>query len=237
MIHRACPDLAAGPVTVCAQGIDSLALDIGGSWIFKLPRNPDAEARLLREARLLNLLAGRVSVAVPRMQIYTGDPLPPSAYDALKDAAKARLGEVLAQFYTDLHALPQAAARGAGAEPIELWSSAAMILRAALPILSADLHPRLSEILQACDALPPDPLAQVCGFFDGQGWNMAFDFAKGDLAGIFDYADSSIGDLHRDFVYPSMFSPDLTQRILTRYEHLTGLGIDRPRVALLTAVH
>ena len=45
-------------------------------------------------------------------------------------------------------------------------------------------------------AMPPDPLGTVYGFFDGHGWNMAFDHARGRLNGIFDFGDSGFGPLH-----------------------------------------
>lgn len=248
-IRRVYPDLAAETVSVCAQGDDSLALDIDDDWIFKFPRHAEAAARLQVEARLLALLAGRLTIPVPQMQVHVGPPvfsrhaklrgehLPPLAYAALDAVAKARLAQDLGRFYAELHGIPQDAARSAGAGDVDPWLTADQIAQHALPRLAPELRVAAQATLAAYADLPPDPLGQIYGFFDGHGWNMAFDFQRGNLAGIYDFADSGIGDRHREFIYPSLISPDLTARILTAYEGLTGLRIDRPRVALLTGVH
>jgi hypothetical protein len=85
--------------------------------------------------------------------------------------------------------------------------------------------------------LPPDPDGTVYGFFDGHGWNMAFDHHRQQLNGIYDFAGSGFGDLHQEFIYTSFIAPDLTARIITAYEALTGRALDRQRIALLTGVH
>jgi Ser/Thr protein kinase RdoA (MazF antagonist) len=87
------------------------------------------------------------------------------------------------------------------------------------------------------DALPPDPHGTTYGFFDGHGWNMAFDHAQGRLNGVYDFADSGLGPLHQDFIYSNFISPDLTGRIVTAYEALTGRRLDRRRITVLTGFH
>src|SRR5690606_2345867 len=85
--------------------------------------------------------------------------------------------------------------------------------------------------------LDPDPYGTIYGFFDGHGWNMAFDHAAGRLNGVYDFADSGLGPLHQDFLYSNLISADLTARIITAYERETGRHIDRDRVDLLTGTH
>lgn len=79
-------------------------------------------------------------------------------------------------------------------------------------------------------------LAAIDGYFDGHGWNIAFDHATGTLNGVFDFADSGFGARHQDLSYSNWISPDLTLRIIARYEQLTGQAIDRDRVMLYSAV-
>lgn len=236
-----------GQVVVCGQGFDSLALELGGRWILKVPLHAPAEARLRREAGLLDMLAGRVRLPIPRMELHRGPPLfsrhaklhgghlPPAAYAVLPEAAKTRLAFDLARFFADLHAIPPHLARQAGALPVPDWLPAAEIAAYALPRLPAALQSWAESCLADWCALPPDPLGEVYGFFDGHGWNMAFD--HGRLQGIYDFADSGLGDLHREFVYPSLISPDLVWRILPLYRTMTGRDVDPRRVALLTAMH
>ncbi len=53
----------------------------------------------------------------------------------------------------------------------------------------------------------------------------------------YDFADSGLGPLHQEFIYTSLTAPDLTDRVITAYEGLTGLAIDRRRVDTLTGAH
>jgi aminoglycoside phosphotransferase (APT) family kinase protein len=236
-----------GLAVVCGRGHDSLALELGGRWILKVPLHAQAEARLRREASVLAMLQGRVNLPIPRMELHPGPPLftrhaklpghhlPPFAYANLGEAAKAQLARDLAQFFADLHAIPVATAREAGALPVPDWLPSTEIAARALPHLPPILHNRATATLSDWAALPPDPLGQVYGFFDGHGWNMAFD--EGRLRGIYDFADSGLGDLHREFVYPSLISPDLVHRILPEYRTLTGRPVDPARINLLTTAH
>src|SRR5262249_49179758 len=84
--------------------------------------------------------------------------------------------------------------------------------------------------------LEPDPHGRTYGFFDGHGWNMAFDHAAQRLNGVYDFADSGFGWLQQEFIYSTIVSPDLTARIVGRYERLTGRAIDRHRLRLLFQV-
>ncbi len=106
-----------------------------------------------------------------------------------------------------------------------------------MPALPAGLRGLAERTVRAWRDLPPDPHGTVYGFFDGHGWNMAFNHAQARLNGIYDFADSGLGPLHQEFVYPSLTAPDLAARIVAAYEALTGRALDRRRIALLTGVH
>jgi aminoglycoside phosphotransferase (APT) family kinase protein len=248
-ILRAHPDLAGAGVIRHDGGWDSVAFDVGDAWIFKVPRHALAEVGLRREVSLLAMLRGRVSLPIPDMTLHEGPPVfsahpklaggqvPPDVYAGLTEEARNRLAESLGRFFADLHAIPTATALAAGAGEVQPWLSPANIARLALPVLSPALRPKAQLALDAYAQLAPDPFGDIYGFFDGHGWNMAFDLEKGKLTGIYDFADSGIGPLHREFVYPSLVSPDLTRRVLTAYAHHAGRTPERARVALLTTVH
>jgi aminoglycoside phosphotransferase (APT) family kinase protein len=101
-------------------------------------------------------------------------------------------------------------------------------------ILPASLHDWARAVLTAYDALPSG--GDIFGYFDGHGWNMAFDHGHGVLNGVYDFADAGIGSRARDLNYSNFISADLTDRIAAAYEKQTGLTIDRREVALHTAV-
>lgn len=86
-------------------------------------------------------------------------------------------------------------------------------------------------------ALPPDALGLVLGQFDGHGWNMAFDHQRQVLNGIYDFADAGIGPAHQDFIYAGLTGFDLMERVVTIYEAVRCVTLDRARIATLAGMH
>jgi len=242
------PELAGGVFTPQTRGWDSVAIDVDERLIFKFPRHEAAKGRLVREAALLAIIQPAVSLPAPNMTLHDGPPLfsrhdklqggylEPAVYAGLGEAARDRLAQDLAQFYAQLHALPAASVEAAGAEPIQPWLEPHEILRRAWPVLSDPLRGYAERTIAAWRSLPPDPRGRTYGFFDGHGWNMAFDPAAEHLNGVYDFGDSGFGQLQQEFIYSNMISPDLTGRIVGRYETLTGRLLDRERIALLFEV-
>ncbi len=239
------PDLAAGVFTPQTRGWDSLAIDVDDRLIFKFPRHEAGRAGLVREAALLAIIHPAVTLPTPNMTLHEGPPLfsrheklrggylEPPLYAELDEPARDRLAQDLALFYAQLHALPAAALETAGAGPLKPWLEPDDILRRVWPILTEPLRRYAERTIAAWRALPPDPHGRTYGFFDGHGWNMAFDPAAQRLKGIYDFGDSGFGQLQQEFIYSNMISPDLTARIIDRYETLTGRALDRGRIALL----
>ena len=245
------PDLAAATFTPQTRGWDSVAIDVDDRLMFKFPRHEAGRAGLVREAALLAIIHAAVSLPTPNMTLHQGLPdgpplfsrheklrggyLEPALYADLGEPARDRLAQDLAQFYAQLHALPAAAVQGAGAGPIKPWLEPDDILERAWPVLTEPLRAYAERTIGAWRALPPDPHGVTYGFFDGHGWNMAFDPAAGRLNGVYDFGDSGFGQLQQEFIYSNMISPDLTARIIDRYETLTGRSLDRERIGLLFA--
>jgi aminoglycoside phosphotransferase (APT) family kinase protein len=186
---------------------------------------------------------------VPDLRLHEGPPLFSSHlklkgrqletedYEDLPEAARERLGQDLARFYAELHSLDPELMRSAGAGPIAPWHKPKAVRARALPLLPGKLLPLAKSVIEAYKALPPEPYGVIFGFFDGHGWNMAFDRKKQRLRGIYDFADSGFGPLHQDFIYADMISPDLTGRIVSAYEGLTDRALDRRRIDILTGYH
>ncbi len=242
------PDLAGLPCRILGAGFDSVALDVDDRLVFKFPRHDAASAALAREARLLALVRPSVSIAVPDLVIVEATPpfsrhtkikgehLVAADYAELPVAARDRLAADLARFFAEVHALDPSRMAAAGAGPIKPWLGPDAILRGARDSLGPALAGYADRIIARWQALPPDPLGAVYGFFDGHGWNMAFDHAAQRLNGIYDFSDSGFAGLHQEFIYPAFISADLTARVITAYERQTGRQIDRRRVHLLAAV-
>ena len=243
------PELRNAHFTLLSAGWDSVAVDADDRLIFKFPREPDDEAGLRLEASILRLVRAHVSMPLPRLELIEeprlfsrhekipGEHLVTAQYDALEIEARQDLAEQLGRFYAELHAIDFADAKAAGAGPVDVWPQAEQILRLAWPVLPEHLRRYSERVMAQWAELGPDPYCECYGFFDGHGWNMAFDHGRKRLNGMYDFGDSGIGPLHREFIYSNLVSPDLTERIIGAYENVTGRAIDRERVAILTGTH
>lgn len=243
------PELKGQSVEKLNMGFASAALEVGGRWIFKFPRQAEGAEALRREARLLAMLGPKLTMRTPRLEVVEGPPfftrheaipgdhLLSADYAALGEAARNDLAARLALFFAQMHGLdPQGPeAREAGrAAP---WSGPEEIrakIRGALEGRARDLA---EEVLTKWAALGPDPDGEVLCYCDGHGWNMAFDHEAGRLNGIYDFADVGLAPLHREFVTLDFVSADLTARVLPDYERLTGRRVDRERLAILTGAN
>ncbi|WP_054310617.1 aminoglycoside phosphotransferase family protein [Mesorhizobium sp. 1M-11] len=243
------PDLAGSRFRLLTQGWDSIAVDVDDRLIFKFPRNEIAQKSLIREISLLDVIRPAVTMPVPDIRLIDGSRafsrheklkgshLETPHYTRLSAEAREDLALRLARFYVDLHGLDMDTMRAAGAEPVEAWSKPDEVRVKVLPLLSGELKILAERIIASWADLPPDPYGTTYGFFDGHGWNMAFDHETGRLSGVYDFADSGFGPLHRDFIYSNFISTDLTERIISHYEILSGCALERERVEVLTGAH
>lgn len=243
------PEVKADQIVVLTAGWECVAFDIQDRTIAKFPRHASALAALEREVALLAAVRLAVTLPVPDLQLFAGPPrfsshaklpgthLLTAQYDTLPTPARDRLAADLARFLAETHALNPDKMRRLGAIDLSPWPNGSQIADGAMPLLPADLQPLARDVLNRWDNLPPDPLGKVFGQFDGHGWNMAFDHGAGRLNGIYDFGDAGIGPCHRDFVYSSLISVDLTLRILPFYAGLTGNAPDPSRIDILIGTH
>ena len=243
------PDLAGSSFSLLTQGWDSIAVDVDDRLIFKFPRNEIAEKSLIREIGLLDVIRPAVAMPVPDIRLIDaprifschrklkGSYLETHHYIRLPAKAREDLALRLARFYADLHGLDIEAMRAAGAGPVETWSKPDEVRSKALPLLPGELRVLAERIIASWADLPPDPYGTTYGFFDGHGWNMAFDHETNRLSGVYDFADSGSGPPPRDFIHSNFITTDLTDRIVSNYEALSGCAIERKRVEVLTGAH
>jgi len=242
------PELSGVAFTLLTAGWDCVAVDVDDRLIFKFPRHEAAERALVTEASLLAVIRPAVTMPVPDLTLHPGPPpfsrhaklkgehLLTRHYERLPEDSRRRLAAEMALFFAELHALDAGAMEEAGAGPIRAWLPPDDILRRVWPVLPSDLRAYAERTVAAWQRLPPDPYGMTYGFFDGHGWNMAFDHARNRLNGVYDFGDSGFGPLHQEFVYPNFVAPDLTARIASEYEALTGRALDRRRIDLLSGV-
>lgn len=247
-IVSALPEFADSTLTILNAGWDSVGVDVDGEWIFKFPRHAEAEERLRKEARILAMVRAHAELPVPDLVLFEaaklfsrhrklpGTFLEPADYLPLTGYQRDAIAEKMAGLYASLHAIPKAEARAAGAVQIDKWMLPDEVTGCARH-LPAHLLPKLAPTLDAYTAeLVRQPHEMIYGYFDGHGWNMAFDKATGVLNGIYDFADSGFGPRHQDLSYSNWISRDLTLRIIDRYQRITGHAIDSDRVMLYSAM-
>ena len=248
IIVGAFPELADSRFRLLAEGWDSIAVDVDDALIFKFPRDADAGRALAMEAALLAAIRPAITTPVPELELFetprlfsrhrklAGEHLLAADYDLLSGEDRRHLARAMAQFFAEIHGLDPGVMEAAGATPLGGWPNPDNIRSRALPLLPPNQRELAARTIAAWQALPPDPLGTTYGFFDGHGWNMAFDHDSKRLNGIYDFADSGFGPLHQEFVYPSLVSADLTARIMGEYEAMTGKVLDRERINLLTGI-
>lgn len=240
------PQFAGGQFTTLTQGWDSVALECDG-WIFKFARTPEAEVRLRREVAILQFLKPRVTMPLPHM-VFNDGPVPFSQHlkipgSSLESADYLRLGEGqrnalatrMAQLYSELHVMPLNRMQQVGATGVDPWMAPDDIIAGAGPKLPRGYKGFLDRTVSAYRKLAISGDELVYGYFDGHGWNMAFDHEMGLLNGVFDFADSGFGARHRDLSYSNWISADLTLRIIDRYEELTQRTVNRDLVMLYSS--
>jgi hypothetical protein len=240
------PQLAGAQFVTVAAGWDSVALEHDG-LIFKFARNERARERLRREAALLTHLRPRITMPLPQPVLFDGEEpftehrripgekLLADDYLMLGEGARNALATRMAQLYAELHQLPLARMQQVGAVAVDPWMSPQQILEQALPRLPRGYKGWARKVVAAYRRLSIAGDELVYGYFDGHGWNMAFDFTTGTLNGVYDFADSGFGSRHRDLSYSNWISADLTLRIIARYEELTHRRVDRDMVMLYTS--
>lgn len=240
------PHLAGAQFVTLSEGWDSVALGYDG-LIFKFGRNDEARARLRREVAILAFLRPRITMPLPHPELFDGEEpftqhraipgekLLADDYLMLGQGSRNALATRMAQLYAELHQLPLARVQQAGAVSVDPWMAPDEILRGALPRLPRGYKGWARKVVAAYRKLSIQGDELVFGYFDGHGWNMAFDFTTATLNGVYDFADSGFGSRHRDLSYSNWISADLTLRIIDRYEQLTGYKVNRDLVMLYTS--
>lgn len=245
--HRAAmlsarPDLEGVPLTLHANGWDCLAI-AAGRVLFKFPHHPNAADRLRREPRTINLIRPVTPLALPTMRLHeapmlmsehemvVGDPVDPERYRAMAAPERDRLAQDLAAFFAAVHSISPEEARRRDCDAVRPWAPTAQLLKRLDGGVPLDVIRVAETVLAKYDAHNANGGDElVFGQFDTHGWNMAYDNAAGRLHGLFDFAGSGVGALHRDLSYLMFVSPDLTRRVVERYRRETGRAVNLERV-------
>ena len=220
------------------RGADSVAYLLDGEWVVRVPVTPNAQRTLRCELALLGDLAPRLPLPIPAIahvarrgerlllaayRAVRGEPLTDERLRALPAVAQHDILSSLAAFLTALHGYPVSAARRARVTE-QLTSGGYHAAQRELPGTLAGLL-SATEIahLDACFARYErvhQPQTAPCAVLHGdlKPAHVLYDAAAGQITGVLDWGDVSLGDPDFDLAVIGMFfGPELLARLL---EHL-----------------
>lgn len=206
-----------------------------GTRIVRIPRHPFVAERFAVAAAVCDLVRDRLPVAVPRPT--AGRPPAMECHDRLPgraprpDEAGPELAADLAAVLAALHATPLDAARAAGVVP-DFWAGFLDLAERTLPEGERDAGMR-AAFAAARD--PDGALAPVLVHHDLHRANMlvAEEGRPARLAGIIDFADTTIADPHWDFRHLADLGPEFLGATLAGYHAATGRRLSPARILRL----
>jgi aminoglycoside phosphotransferase (APT) family kinase protein/8-oxo-dGTP pyrophosphatase MutT (NUDIX family) len=205
-----------------AQGWDSIATIIEGTWIDRQPRFRDVAGPLRAETRLLPAIAPLLPLAVPLPEVMDEHPLrvrhvllpgePASEVELTADDGR-RMGE----FLRTLHDIPREVYAGAGVDDdlkarAELMATLDKLLHRVLPLLPEEHQEAGRALLGQVAARTPVTL--VHGDL-GPEHLLSQD---GALTGVIDWTDARLGDPALDLAWALYGSPEpFAEAVATTY--------------------
>jgi aminoglycoside phosphotransferase (APT) family kinase protein len=230
--------LPDGELVELGRGADSAAYLLDGEWVVRVPVTANAQRTLRRELALLDDLAPRLPLPIPAIAhvarrggqlllvaypAIRGEPLDDERLRVLPAEVQHDLVSSLAAFLSALHAYPVSAARRAGVVE-QLTSGGYHAAQRELPGMLAGVltAPEIAR-LDACFARyehihPPQTASCAVLHADLKPDHVLHDAASGQITGVLDWGDVSLGDPDFDLAVIGMFfGPELLARLL---EHL-----------------
>ncbi|MEQ5837730.1 cupin-like domain-containing protein [Marinobacter sp. NFXS9] len=246
--EAAFPGENASSVTFHPNTHESIVAEVNEEFIVKFPRPSRGVSGIAAEKAITGMIRERVELPIPDLEIHN-TPVPlarykklPGAmfsrkhYDAMSDLSKDQLAEQLSNFLFQLHSIPTAEISG----HIPLSPSWVISCDQIEEFLGSNtdhvISSLVTEVVKNQRALQVPDANLVFGHFDLHGSNVLVDDRHQSVTGIIDFGNCKIGDLHQDISVMNLSSPDLTYRMITTYEKLSGRRINSLLVDHYTTV-
>jgi aminoglycoside 2''-phosphotransferase len=195
-------------------------------WVFQFPRLPGEDETIRKQIALLPELAAEVSTRVP-VPTYVSDEPPCMGYRKINGAPFPEVGDAgiwperLGRFLYDVHMVPPEfvgmRARPAGVVRDELRAELAEWRGRIVPLLDSEERRRALELFEAY--ADDDAIWHIatCLTHGDLGPEHILVTPAGDLAGIIDWGDASVGDPVWDFAWLLRAAPLVGERALAAY--------------------
>ncbi|HEY1367292.1 MAG TPA: phosphotransferase [Gaiellaceae bacterium] len=190
-------------------GWDSLVLDVDDSWIVRIARRPEIEALVRVEVCLLEELAPRLPVAVPRYELVA----PPAfVYRKLHgrplERAEGELAVQLGRFLAALHAVPVdgLAELGVHVDDTSSWRDVRRarveeFCAGAVPCFDSDERSAWEAFLRGY-VEDDDNFRFTPTLIHGDLGPEHVLTSEGRIVGVIDWTDARVGDPALDFAWP-----------------------------------
>lgn len=220
-----------------AEGAEHLILDINNSWICKIAKVAN-ETGLDVEAKLLQMLAGKLVTLIPVVEYYepnflvyrkiSGVELSPELYSNLDQSQRATLAFDIAKFLHELHSAldPEIVQSELGLIATN-WPWLPEELQAAAKNLNDPKLKLIFEVLINDYLHIKQAATEVClTHNDLTIRNILVDPISGRLNGVIDFTDCALGDPCLDLRLNYLSIPELSAAIALNYIAISGMQID-----------
>ncbi len=216
------------------EGWDHYVLILDNKYVFRFPRKPVYQKRLYTEAMLLNYLAVRVNVPVPKYEFiskdktFAGYPLipgiqiTPEVFKTISQSARHRIAKQLAQFFSILHKTPLNIAKKyekGTTNNRKLYKELVKNTNKHIkPRLSKNNYQLIESFLKEFTKYQNHP-HKCLVHADIHQDHLLVSTDKKRLSGIIDFADRAIGDPALDFTELWLYGRKFIEKV---YKHYTG---------------
>ncbi len=220
------------------EGWENVVLRTRDGWILRFPKDPEHD--FIRELALLDVLASRLPVAIPRVE-WTGRHTRFAAYRAVdghhldgddyERAAvgdKATIAESFAETLAAIHVSLSAEEIDALGVPALDHSDALARVSGALSTFAIDTARSAETVLrQFLDRWTgPPQVAPVLLHNDFHLDNLVLSRAGGPIGGLWDFSCVALGEPTFDLRYLAGDSADLLNQVAAHYARLTEVQLD-----------
>jgi aminoglycoside phosphotransferase (APT) family kinase protein len=240
ILARRFPELAPVRAAYLGAGMDSVAFEVDGKWVFRFPLRQDVERQLFVERAILPVLAPLLPLAIPRFAFagVPGEDCPMhfAGYEKLPGVSATEVpassmnfpgvARQLGQFLTVLHRFPVGEAERLGVrtqraeDDFEAVRAGALAdLAATTAYVGAASVGRVRRYLERAQPVAAPPWPLVLTHYDLAAEHVLLDVNDGKATGVIDWGDVSIGDPTVDFFGLFTWGGDsLVRAVLDNYD-------------------
>lgn len=218
---------------------ESIVAEVNQGYIVKIPRAKRGSSGIRIEKQITDLIRDKSLLELPNITLYE-KPQPIARYPkisgcnfdkkwylTLDDENKEALAQQLVQFLVTMHSVDIQQVELKSIEFSPSWELAPKFIQQQLgKKTELAIKATLSTVLANHAKLQVPKSSLVLGHFDMHGGNVLVDKEAETIAGIIDFGNCKIGDIHQEFSVMNLSSPDLAKRMLQTYQRKTGRSLN-----------